>query len=95
LTRGHGPPHSTNRRPAMATVVRGGRWASSPARPPPPPVVPAAATAAAGGDDSDVEPGGSAAIIALVLQRTQIGVAVYKEAESELLWSQCVFECVP
>lgn len=62
----------------MATVVRGGRWAGD-----------GDGDAARPEDSSNAETAGKT-VMAVVLQRNQLGVAVYKEAESEILWSQCV-----
>lgn len=65
----------------MATVVRGGRWASD----------------GNSGDDAEAEPDHTTsvdtvakAVLAVVLQRNHLGVAVYNEEESEILWAQCV-----
>lgn len=66
---------------AMATVVRGGRWANDGE---------GGGSRAAVPDDASTTETAVKAVMALVLQRNQLGVAVYNEQESELLWSQCV-----
>lgn len=63
----------------MATVIRGGRWADP-------------ATGQQLPDDNESQPTADCEnvkkILALVLQRSHIGIAVYHEEDSVLLWSQ-------
>jgi hypothetical protein len=73
----------------MATVVRGGRWADDTLGNTAAPAISGLTAAAAHetGDDVDAD-SASSSIMALVLQRSHLGIAIYNEAESELLWSQ-------